>query len=140
MTQPFRFEVKSYHKRIVIGCADDEQLAPQEVVFDLVADLPASASLLLDVPHPVFDYCLLTDAIDAACAASGTRILQEPLAFDVMGRVFAASPLVQELEVFVRKTERYAGTDWIGFRMHLSRGQWQALSAEVAKLRKHAAK
>jgi dihydroneopterin aldolase len=139
MTQPFRFEVKSYQKRIVIGCADEEQLAPQEVIFDVVAELPASASLLVDVPHPVFDYCLLTDAIDAACAAAGIKILQEPLAFDAMGRMFAASPLVQALEIFIRKTERYANTDWIGFRMHLTRGQWQALASEVANLRKSSA-
>lgn len=136
MTPPFRFEVKSYQKRIVIGCADEEQLAPQEVIFDVVAELPASASLLVDVPHPVFDYCTLTDAIDAACAAAGVKILQEPLAFDVMGRMFDASPLVQALEVFIRKTERYADTDWIGFRMHLTRGQWQALASEVVRLRK----
>jgi dihydroneopterin aldolase len=137
MTQAFRFEVKSYQKRIVIGCADEEQLAPQEVIFDVVAELPASAGLLVDVPHPVFDYCLLTDAIDAACAATGIKILQEPLAFDVMGRVFAASGLVQALEIFIRKTERYANTDWIGFRMQLTRGQWQALASEIAALRQH---
>jgi len=139
MTPPFRFEVKSYQKRIVIGCADEEQLAPQEVIFDVVAELPASASLLVDVPHPVFDYCLLTDAIDGACAATGIKILQEPLAFDVMDRVFAASGLVQALEIFIRKTERYADTDWIGFRMHLTRGQWQALASDVARLRKRPA-
>jgi hypothetical protein len=53
-----------------------------------------------------------------------------------MGRVFAASLLVQTLEIFIRKTERYANTDWIGFRMQLTRGQWEALAIEVTRLRK----
>ena len=128
---PFQFEVKSYRKNIIIGCADDEQVAPQEVVFDIVASIQPKATLLMDVWEPEFDYCVLTDAVDAACAHIGVKILQEPLAFDVMSRIFESHALINELDIMTRKTQRYSGTDYIGFRMSLNRTQWQALRAEI---------
>jgi dihydroneopterin aldolase len=128
MPRLFEFEVKAYTKRVTIGCADDEQLAAQEVVFDVTAGLTPDPRLLQDTQHPLFDYVVLTDAIDAACAAPGKKILQEALAADVVGRIFAANPLVVELQVTTRKTERYAGTDWIGFRLATSRSEWQSWS------------
>ncbi|MEY4757519.1 MAG: hypothetical protein RJA34_2417 [Pseudomonadota bacterium] len=128
---PFKFEVKSYRKNIIIGCADDEQVSPQEVVFDLVASIQPKATLLMDVWEPEFDYCVLTDAVDAACAHIGVKILQEPLAFDVMSRIFESHALINELDIMTRKTQRYSGTDYIGFRMSLNRTQWQALRAEI---------
>jgi FolB domain-containing protein len=127
MPRLFLFDVKNYRCQVVIGCADEEQLAPQAVVFDITAGVSPEPRLLQDAPQPAFDYCLLTDAIDAACAAPGRKILQEALAADVARRVFAASPLVQELEVAVRKTERYAGADWIGFKLMLSRSEWKSM-------------
>ncbi len=132
--RPFCFEVKTYVKRIVIGCADDEQLAAQEVVFDVLAWIAAKAALLVDMRHPEFDYCVLTDAIDAACAAPGIKVLQESLAFDVITRVFAASSQVAELEVATLKTERYANTQGIGFRIRLTRAQCLALQAQIQHL------
>jgi dihydroneopterin aldolase len=128
---PFQFEVKSYRKSIIIGCADDEQVAPQEVVFDIVASVQPKATLLMDVWEPEFDYCVLTDAVDAACAHIGVKILQEPLAFDVMSRIFESHALINELDLMTRKTQRYSGTDYIGFRMSLNRAQWLALRAEI---------
>ena len=132
--RPFCFEVKTYVKRVVIGCADDEQLAAQEVVFDVLAWLAPKAELLVDMRHPEFDYCVLTDAIDAACAAPGVKILQESIAFDVICRVFAASNQVTELEVATLKTERYANTQGIGFRIRLTRSQCLAMQAQVEQL------
>jgi dihydroneopterin aldolase len=132
VTHPVLYEVQAYRKRIVIGCAPDEQAGPpQEVVFDLVAALPPMAQLLTDVWDPVFDYCCLTDAVDEACAVTGVKILQEALAFDVMGRVFHKSPLVETLEVATRKTERYQNTNAIGFRIKMSRTEWQAMHAAI---------
>jgi dihydroneopterin aldolase len=135
MTPAFAFEVASYRKRIVIGCADEEQLSAQEVIFDLKADVARQANLLVDAAHPVFDYCVLTDAVDAACAMAGPRILQEPLAFEVLERIFESSSLVEALEIFVRKTERYADTESIGFRLRLTRAQCADLGREVGRLR-----
>ena len=135
---PFQFEVKSYRKNIIIGCADDEQVNPQEVVFDIVASVQPKATLLMDVWEPEFDYCVLTDAVDAACAHLGVKILQEPLAFEVMTRIFESHSLVQDLAIMIRKTQRYSGTDYIGFRMSLNRGQWLALRAEIEQHLQHA--
>jgi dihydroneopterin aldolase len=128
MPRLFEFEVKAYTKRVTIGCADDEQLAAQEVVFDITAGLAPDPRLLQDTQHPLFDYVALTDAVDAACATPGKKVLQEALAADVAGRIFAANPLVLELQVATRKTERYAGTDWIGFKLAMSRSEWQSWS------------
>ena len=128
MSKPLIYEVHQYSKRIVIGCAPDEQAGdPQEVVFDVVAELPCQARLLMDVWDPEFDYCLLTDAVDEACAAPQVKILQEALAFDVVSRIFQKSALVENVQVATQKTERYKNTRAIGFRLELNRPQWQAL-------------
>lgn len=131
MTPPIAYEVEHYVKNIIIGCSPDEQIDPQEVVFDATAWLACDPMHLVDIPHPHFDYCAITDAIDEACAACGHRILQESLAFDAMGRLFVASAHVQCIEIKVRKTQRYAGTKSIGFRIKLNRLQWAELNARM---------
>jgi len=131
---PFKFEVKSYRKNIVIGCADDEQVAPQEVVFDVVACVTPKAELLVDTWHPAFDYCVLTHAIDEACALLKLKILQEPLAYDVISRIFESHPLIEAVDLMVCKTQRYSGTDYIGFRLSLNREQWEHLRTDVAQV------
>lgn len=132
--EPFRFEVNQYRKRVVIGCAADEQTAAQEVVFDIVAHVSPDPRLLLDTWEPIFDYCCLLEAVDAACAKAQVKILQEALAYDVVHRVFTEQPMVERLDVLTRKTERYTGTDSIGFRLRLSRSEWQQLAAQVDRL------
>jgi len=132
MTQPLKFEVLQYSKRIVIGCAPDEQAGPpQEVVFDVIAELPCQPRLLMDVWDPDFDYCLLTDAVDDACAAPQVKILQEALAFDVVSRIFQKSNLVERVMVGTQKTERYKDTRSIGFKLELTRVEWQQLRADI---------
>lgn len=132
MIRPLTFEVQQYRKRLVIGCAPDEQNGPpQELVFDIVAEIPCRPELLRDTWNPVFDYCILTDAVDAACAAAGVKILQEALAFAVMHRIFTQSDLVERVQVRTRKTERYKDTDAIGFRIDLQREEWRALAAAL---------
>lgn len=130
---PFVFEVKSYRKRLTIGCAEDEQSGgPQEVVFDLDVHIKPMANLLRDVWNPGFDYCTITAAVDRACDSAGVKILQEPLAFEVVRLLFQGSDLVQRVQVLIRKTERYEGCDWIGFRLDLERDQWLRLEHELA--------
>ena len=135
MTQPLVFDVQSYRKRLVIGCAPDEQAGPpQEVVFDIRAELPVLPALLTDVWDPVFDYCCLTDAVDEACAAPNVKILQEALAFDTLTRIYEKSPLVQRVSVTTRKTERYQNTDAIGFCICLTRDEWQATRLAIQQM------
>ncbi|MCX8520901.1 MAG: hypothetical protein ORN28_05110 [Rhodoferax sp.] len=128
MSQPLTFEVREYKKRIVIGCDPSEQSGPaQEVVFDIVAEFSCSPRYLVETWHPELDYCDLTDAVDEACARAGVKILQEPLALDVVGRIFAKSPAFTQVEVLIQKTERYQHTRSIGFRIRLSRAEYAAL-------------
>ena len=136
MSQALIFDVQAYRKRLVIGCAPDEQAGPpQEVVFDITAELPCLPQLLTDVWDPVFDYCCLTDAVDEACAAPQVKILQEALAFDVLTRIFEKSGLVDCVSVSTRKTERYQNTDAIGFRVRLTREEWQVTREAILALK-----
>ena len=128
MSQPLTFEVREYKKRIVIGCDPSEQSGPaQEVVFDIVAEFACEPRYLVETWQPELDYCDLTDAVDEACAKAGVKILQEPLALDVVGRIFAKSPAFTQVEVLIQKTERYQHTRSIGFRIRLNRTEYAAL-------------
>jgi len=132
MHKPLVFEVREYKKRMVIGCSQSERAqGPQEVVFDVLAQVACDPMFLIDTWEPAFDYCDLTDAVDQACASPGDKILQEPLAFEVMTRVFEKSPHVNAVEVYTQKTQRYENTRSIGFRIELTRPQWAALAQAI---------
>jgi dihydroneopterin aldolase len=135
LNKPLAYELQDYAKQIVIGCAKEEHDAgPQEVVFNVTALLPCSAERFVENWLPEFDYLALTAAVDGACDAIDKRILQEPLALDVAGRVFLSSPLVETVEVLTRKTQRYQGAKSIGFRLTLTRIQWSELKFRVTTI------
>ncbi len=134
MLKSCQFEVKDYRKQIEIGCAVDEHGVSQEVVFDIVAELTPTAMLLNDTYDTPFDYCHLTRCVDEVCSGKRHHILQEPMCLEIMSLIFQ-HPLVNEVEIFSRKTQRYAGTDHIGFRLRLTRIECQRLWAEVKQLR-----
>jgi dihydroneopterin aldolase len=137
MNNPLAFEVRQHTKNIVIGCSQKERASgPQEVLFDVLAHVPCEPKFLIDTWNPVFDYCDLRDSVDEACEASGDKILQEPLALDVISRVFNKTPEVIFVEVFIQKTARYKGTKSIGFRIGLSRIQWSYLIESIGKVQK----
>ena len=131
MNKPLAFDLNSYAKKIIIGCAQEEQLAAQEVIFDVTALLPCTPQRFAEVWKPEFDYSVLIAAVDDACDRVQNRILQEPLALEVASRIFLHSDLVEEVTVQTRKTQRYHGAESVGCRLTLTRIQWANLRSQV---------
>jgi dihydroneopterin aldolase len=66
-------------------------------------------------------------AVDDAIASRPHFILQETLFVAIAARILA-DPVVQDVELEVTKTERYAGCDGIGLRARVTRADIAALA------------
>lgn len=107
------FEVNGYQARAQIGCAAEEHGVAQGVVIDLRVHLFFNPALYLDRYAMSYDYLAATQAI-ADTLAEGHHILQESLALKI-GRRLLDSEHVERVDVRLRKTERYADVESIGF-------------------------
>lgn len=114
-----QYHIRNYRARLQIGCADDEQGVEQEVVFDVRIDVVPGDDLFDDRRDMPYDYLEALAILEEAC---GRRhwILQESLAHEVARRILA-HPRVCRVEIDTCKTERYAGTEGVGFHLVLAR-------------------
>ena len=118
------YVVSDYVKNIFIGHDPQEHTAVQEVVFHIEVRMVPDLRLLLDTWEPLYDYCAITRAVDQSCSAA-LKILQEPLAWAVLHTIFEDSAAVEHVFVRIEKTQRYANTRSIGFRLAMSRTEWE---------------
>ena len=126
------YVVSDYVKNIFIGHDPQEHTAVQEVVFHIEVRMAPDLRLLLDTWEPLYDYCAITRAVDQSCSTA-LKILQEPLAWAVLHTIFEDSPCKWSMFLFEsKKTQRYANTRSIGFRLSMSRTEWETARHVVA--------
>lgn len=117
--QAASFRIKGYRASAQIGCAADELGIKQEVVIDAVIRLYPGEDLFEDTRSMPYDYLDAISAIEEAVAA-GHHILQEALAFQIASRILE-HPRARAVEISTLKTQRYPGTEGVGFDLSLSK-------------------
>ena len=122
-----RFEITRLQRQMEIGCADDEHGVKQGVEISIRVTLDARDMFAGDTFTPPYDYVRSVQAVDDALASRAHFILQETLFVAIAARILA-DPVVQELELQVTKTERYAGCDGIGLSARVTRADIAALA------------
>lgn len=121
-----RFEILRLQRQMQIGCADDEQGVRQAVELTIRVTLDERHLFAGDTFTPPYDYCRSVQAVDDALASRPHFILQETLFVAIAARILA-DPVVQDVELQVTKTERYAGCDGIGLSARVTRADIAAL-------------
>ena len=127
MTLSTRFEITRLQRQMEIGCADDEHGVKQGVEVTIRVTLDGRDMFAGDTFTPPYDYCRSVQAVDDAIASRPHFILQETLFVAIAARILA-DPVVQDVELEVTKTERYAGCDGIGLRARVTRADIAALA------------
>lgn len=122
-----RFEITRLQRQMQIGCADDEQGVRQAVELTIRVTLDERHLFAGDTFTPPYDYCRSVQAVDDALASREHFILQETLLVAVAARILA-DPVIEDVELEITKTERYAGCDGIGIRARLTRADLAALA------------
>ncbi|MBL8333459.1 MAG: dihydroneopterin aldolase [Rubrivivax sp.] len=122
-----RFEILRLQRQMQIGCADDEQGVRQAVELTIRVTLDERHLFAGDTFTPPYDYCRSVQAVDDALASREHFILQETLLVAVAARILA-DPVIEDVELEITKTERYAGCDGIGIRARLTRADLAVLA------------
>jgi dihydroneopterin aldolase len=114
------FELNELKRNLEIGCAEEEHGVNQEVVISMRVTLDGDKVFSGDTYKPPYDYCEMIKAVDDAIASRSRFVLQETLFFAIASRVLS-SPLVQEVELSLQKTQRYTDCRSLGIRATLTR-------------------
>jgi dihydroneopterin aldolase len=123
-----QFEITRLQRQMEIGCADDEHGVKQGVEITIRVTLDERDMFAGDTFTPPYDYCRSVQAVDDALASRRHFILQETLFVAIAARILA-DPVVQDVELQVTKTERYAGCDGIGLSARVTRADIAALAS-----------
>ena len=124
ISPPDRVLISGLRLRCIIGINDWERLVPQEVTLDIALYRDLHRAGHTDRIEDTVNYRTIAKRVTAAVEGSSFRLV-EALAESV-AQTCLEDPLVERVDVTLRKPGAVRGADWVGVEVSRTRGDLAA--------------